>query len=520
MDNTTVSLLKIIETLQKQEAKKDEQLEKMQQTIDKLSSQIAWFQRKMFGRSSEKYGALNMGPTLFDNIDELPQQPEDVQVPPEIQNPPAAKKRTRKAPRKDILEGLPILERTIEPEGIDTSLYKCIGKEVTKVVEYEPGKLYVVATIRPKYILKTASESDNKTEVVIAPMPLYPIYKSVAGSSLLSELLVGKYSYHLPFYRQIQQFKDLGIKLTSSTINDWFIGSCNLLKPLYDRIKHDILSTEYIQVDETVLPVINKEKKQAAKEYLWLVRSNEKRAVFFDYVDGSRSANTAQQVIGSFKGYLQSDGYSAYDSFLKNIEIRLVACWAHVRRKYTESIDENKALAEYALSQIQLLYNVERHIQENNLSPNEILQKRREISLPIINKIKSWIEENYSSVLPGSRIGKAMSYNYTLMNRLTAYVDNSSLLIDNNRAENAVRPIAVCRKNTLFCGNHNAANNAAIIFTIIGCCKEHKINVREYLNDILLQLPYLVSSSSSDLTKLLPWEWIKSHPESSLKESE
>ncbi|MEF9987336.1 MAG: transposase, partial [Bacteroidales bacterium] len=151
--------------------------------------------------------------------------------------------------------------------------------------------------------------------------------------------------------------------------------------------------------------------------------------------------------------------------------------------------------------------------------PDKILEKRREIALPIINQIKSWIEENYPKVLPGSRIGKAMSYNYTLMDRLIPYVHNSSLLIDNNRAENAIRPIALNRKNTLFCGNHNAANNTAIIFTIIGCCKEHKINVREYLNDILSQLPYH-SNSSKDLKNLLPWEWIKSHQESILKESE
>lgn len=509
MDNTIASLIQLLQACQEREKQKDEQLKKMQQTIDKLSAQIAYFQHRMFGKSSEKHGVI-LGPTLFDELSETNNIPEESL--PELDPTQTISITTKKKhrTRKDFMEGLPVIQVILEPEGVDLTKYKRIGQESSKVIEFVPGKLHVVETIRYKYALIEEPKEGEKA-VIIAPLPLSPINRAMAGSSLLTELLVGKYVYHLPFYRQIQQFKDLGIKLTASTINDWFIGSCDLLKPLYNKIKEAVLACNYLQVDETTLPVINKEKKQATKEYLWLARAVTEKILFFSYLDGSRSQHTAQQILQGFKGHLQCDGYNGYDVFQKDSHVHLVACWAHVRRKYIESTEENKELSGYALKHIQALYALEKTIRENNYPPDKIKQERAQIALPIINKLQTWIEETYPKVLPKSNIGKAMAYNYSLINRLKEYTTQGYLLIDNNLAENAIRPIALSRKNFLFCGNHNAAENAAIMFTIIGCCKEQGINTREYLNDILSKLPYF-SNTKKDISHLLPWEWIKSNP--------
>ena len=467
MDQNLASLIELLKESQRREeelqqkfdqmqsemqTKFDQMQSEMQVKIDTLIQQLAWFQNKMFGKMSERYKNLNMGPSLFDQLPEFSniqatEAPIAESLPDEIKS--SAKTKRKAHARKDIMDGLPVVRLSpIEPEGIDLSLYKKIGEEVTRKIEFEPGKLYVVETIRPKYVL--LDDLDKVTQnVVIAPMPLFPIHKSMAGSSMLTEILIGKYAYHLPFYRQVQQFKDLGVKLSTSTLNDWFIGASEALTPLYERIRQEVLSSDYIQADESIIPVMNKEKSKAVKEYIWMARSVKEKLLFFDYYEGSRSQATAQKVLKDIKGYLQTDDYDGYDVFNKYIDIKRVACWAHVRRKYHDSLKQNKDLAEYALNLIQDLYAVERHCVDKNLNEKEIVELRQKVSKPIILNIKEWIERTYPTVLPGTRIGLAMAYNYKILERLMVYLDNGYLLIDNNLAENAICPLAISRKVTL-----------------------------------------------------------------------
>ena len=324
-----------------------------------------------------------------------------------------------------------------------------------------------------------------------------------------------KYVHHLPFYRQIKQFKELGLKLSAATINDWFASSCDLLKPLYEKIRETVLSSNYLQADETTLPVINREKKQADKEYLWMARAVKEKLLFFDYRDGSRSIKAVREIFKGFKGNLQTDGYCAYDIFDKDPAVTLTNCWAHCRRGYETALKENKSLVQYALGQIQLLYKLERVIKDRQYTTSQIEAERQRLALPIIKDLEKWIEQNYKTVLPKSKIGKAMSYNYSRIQELSRYIYDGNLQIDNNLAENAIRPVTVSRKNFLFCGNHNAASNAAIIFTITGCCREQNINTRHYLIDVLNQLPNIMNKKES-LESLMPDKWIEQHPESLL----
>lgn len=500
------------------EKQKDQQLADLQKQLKELLSQLAWFKRKMFGSISEKYPNITPLPGLFAELSEqIDSLPRDKAAEQELDEIVIRKKAKPRKPREESMDGLPVVESVIEPKDIDFSKYKKIGEEHTKTIEFEPGKLFVLDIVRPKYALINPKEvGGDLPSVVIAPMPLLPIYKGSAGSTLIAELLLQKYVHHLPFYRQVKQFKELGLKLSSTTINDWFASSCDLFRPLYNKIREEVLSSDYIQADETTLPVINSDKKRADKEYLWMARAVNKRLLFFDYRDGSRSSKVVIDIFRNFKGTLQTDGYSAYEALETNPSVTLINCWAHCRRNYESSLIENKSLALYALGQIQLLYKLERVIREGQYTKEEIEAQRQKLALPIIRDLEEWIEQNYKTVLPRSRIGKAMSYNYTRIKELSRYIYDGRLEIDNNLAENAIRPITVSRKNFLFCGNHNAASNAAIIFTLTGCCREQNINTRHYLIDVLNRLPYMLDKKES-LDPLIPDRWIEQHPESILR---
>lgn len=497
-------------------AKQSEQLAGLQQKIDQLLSQIAWFTRQFYGRKSEKLSKLEPNQlNLFETAQQERERIEEIElerIEAEKQILKSATTKTSVRTNRKLLEGLPVIEVVIEPENIDKEKYKRIGEERTRTLEFEPGRLFVKEIVRPKYGLKDnlALPTQEAPSIVIAPLPLLPIYKGLAGASLLSEIILQKYEYHLPFYRQVKQFHHLGVKIPSNTLNGWFKPTCELLKPLYDVLKQEVLNTDYIQVDETTLPVINKESHYAKKEYLWMVRAVMQNLVFFHYDEGSRSGQTAYSLLKSYSGYLQSDGFSAYNVFEENEHICLISCMAHIRRRYESALDENKSLAEYALKQIQQLYQIERMADEQNLSFEERYKMRDNLSRPILLSFEKWMEKTYPTVLPKSRMGEAISYSYSLWSRMKNYLKDGRLKIDNNLAENVIRPIAISRKNFLFCGNHEAAQNTAIVCSLLASCKESGVNPREWLNDIIEKMPYLQrSGNEATLKALLPNNWQK-----------
>ena len=512
-----------IRQLTEANAKLSEQLTGMQQRIDKLLSQIAWFTRQFYGRKSEKLSRLDPNQlSLFETIEDQEKRSEEI----EAARAAAGKQieeqtHTRKQERanRKMLENLPVLQVVLEPEDLDRDKYRRIGEERTRTLEFEPGKLYVKELIRPKYGLKDSAipAAYATPGVVIAPLPLLPIYKGLPGATLLSEILLQKYMYHLPFYRQVQQFKHLGVNIPESTLNGWFKPACELLKPLYETLKREAIDTDYLQVDETTLPVINKESHKASKEYLWMVRSVMKKLVFFYYNDGSRSQETVGTLLKSFTGYLQSDGWQAYNVFDKKDQVCLVSCMVHIRRYYEKALNENKALAEHALKEIQKLYRIERMADERNLSFEERAKLRAKLAAPVMNSLESWMKDTYPTVLPQSLIGEAIEYSYPRWSRMKNYLKDGRLLPDNNLAENAIRPIALSRKNFMFCGNHEAAENTAIICSLLTSCKELGVNPREWLVDVIGKMPYYQKPGNEEnLKKLLPNYWKKEETSESL----
>ena len=352
-------------------------------------------------------------------------------------------------------------------------------------MEYEPATIYVRHIVRPKYII---SSTDEKTEIVIASLPTLPIPKGNAGAGLLSHILISKFVDHLPFYRQAQMFKRQDVTIAESTINGWFNASCNLLEPLYQALKNKITATDYLMADETPISVLTKDKPGAThKGYHWVYYDPVNKLVLFDY-QKSRGREGPDTFLESFSGHLQTDGYTAYTN-LKNKSIILLACMAHARRKFEHALDNDRPRAEYALLKIQQLYDIERQVREQQLSVDEIKAMRLEKSWTILQEMETWLKEGIYEVLPKSAIGIAFAYTLNLWPRLSRYIEDGRFLIDNNLIENSIRPVALGRKNYLFAGSHEAAQQAAIIYSLLATCKINNIEPFFWLKQTLSIIP-------------------------------
>ncbi|HBG80771.1 MAG TPA: IS66 family transposase [Porphyromonadaceae bacterium] len=494
------------------------------QEIKKLTDQLAWFRQKYFSKSSEKFikEDPNQRKLDFDGLEILP---EEVTAVKEADKQIAEYERRKvvrekkKPVRLPIPEGLRREIEVIEPEGLQADWVR-IGVEVTEILEHKPGELYVRRIERPKYAVKQAvnevsvtgqPEQEDSSTIAVAAMPLLPLPRSNAGPSLLAELMMNKYYFHLPFYRQIAMLKMTGFHLPQSTLNGWFQGSSDLLRALYLRLKDIVLASDYIQVDESTVPVIDNEKHKTRKAYLWMVRSVMDDLVFFHYDKGSRSQKVVVDLLKDFKGAIQTDGYSAYSIYERKKGVLLLSCWAHSRRKFHESLQEDKNGAEYALEQIGKLYKVEQMADDQDLDFEQRSELRKRLAYPIMRAFEKWIVAYHPKAIPGGRMSKALSYTYNLFERLSRYHLDGRYLPDTNLAENAIRPLAVGRKGYLFCGNHDAAENAAIMYSLLGCCKASDVNPREWLTDVFSKIASYNANYNLDLSDLLPHIWKKSN---------
>jgi len=416
------------------------------------------------------------------------------------------KKETKK--KKPVRTKLPEhLERkteTIEPKNIPEGAKK-IGENITEVLEYKPGKIYVRKIIRPKYVaenpIKTFDFNSDKV-ILTADLPSdLPLFASNAGAGFLAHLFVSKYIDHLPFYRQIQIHKREGIVLPSSTINDWFTNTSKLLQPLYEVLKKEVLQSSYIQADESPIKVLTKDKPGSShKGWMWVYHSPPDKLLFFDYRSG-RGKNGPKEILSEFAGILQTDGYAAYLQFADKDKLRLAACMAHARRKFFEAKEENPDVCNFVLSKISKLYDIERNIKESKLSAEAVLEKRQTESLAIMNLLETYLSEQQAKVLPKSLTGKAVAYALNLWKRLSVFLDSPEVLIDNNLIENSIRPLALGRKNYLFAGSHFGAERTAMMYSFFGSCKMQGIEPWAWLKSTLEKIS---NHKANKLSQLLP----------------
>lgn len=477
--------------------------EQLESKLSKLGDELLYLRRVIFGRSSERYLKEDPNQLKLDFQGQVQLEEERAYLegivkkngPDRMQSIQTAKNRPV---RKPLPEHLERRDEIIEPKNLPDDA-KCIGREITEKLEFIPGELYVRRIIRKKYALKDGAG------IVIGELPSQTLPYSNAGASLLAYLLVGKYQDHLPFYRQLEIFKRSGVQLAASTVNDWCASAINLLEPLYQTLRKQVLGCDYIQVDESTIPVLDKDKPGATKKgYFWVVRSPEYQQLFFHYDKGSRAQHVVVELLKDFKGAIQSDGYGAYQIYEKKENVLLLGCWAHARRKFEQALKDDPPKAEYALQQIGRLYQLERQIAEENPSKEQIEELRKKEAYPILLDFEKWMDLNYPRVLPKSLIGKAMSYAYGIYQRLARYVLDGRYRIDNNLAENAVRPMALGRKNYLFCLNHQAAERTAMIYSLLGTCKIYGVNPLIWLTDVLNRIQ---DHSILKLDELLPHKW-------------
>ncbi|THH34239.1 IS66 family transposase, partial [Neolewinella litorea] len=317
---------------------------------------------------------------------------------------------TRRKPKKahpgraSLPDHLPVEEIVLEPQDVDTAGLECIGQEVTDTLDYRPGKLIIIRRIRPKY---ARAEADGSTTVVIAELPSRPIDKGIPEPGLLAELCVAKYVDHLPFYRQIKRFeRDHGWVVHKATVGDWFAATCSLLEPLYQQLLRTVVDSDYLQVDESTIKVLASEKKgKAHLGYQWVYRDPDSGLVLFDYRKG-RGVHGVMERLADFAGYLQTDGYKAYETYLrKHPQVTGVSCLAHIRRKFFEAREQHPRLAELALAAIGFLYHVEAHCRKRGRSAAERLALRRRVSRPVYEALLDWAEYEQKNNLSSGAIG-------------------------------------------------------------------------------------------------------------------
>ena len=497
---------------------KDAEISRKNAEIKKLSDTLLWLRRKVFGKMSEKNLPLDPDQLLLFEQEHLTDE-ERARLDKEVEA--AEQQMTKtitvkvKPSRRDLdTTGLPTEVIDIYPDGTTDENGKLkdeyveIGTDESSRLEHIAAKTYIKKTVIHKVMLK--SDSNNKTpedrRIICARLPLAPVNRCMAGASVLTDIIIGKFMYHLPFYRQIQQYKESGITISDSTMGGWYEAAVEKLKLLYDILRQHILQSEYIQIDESVLPVIDSEKHKARKGYEWCVRDAIRGAVMFYYDRGSRGGKVAREILGAYKGAVQCDGYDAYDQFEKNDNITVYGCWAHARRKFVDALNENNRLATEALCFIRKIYKVESDANKAGLNADERKEQRLKISYPTIRLFETWMKETYLKVLPNSKMGDALEYTYSLLPRLSRYVNDGRINIDNNLIENAIRPLALGRKNYLFCGNDASAYRAAIVYSLISTCKAADVDPRTWMEDVLRKIPYY-QRDQRDLAELLPFNW-------------
>ena len=391
----------------------------------------------------------------------------------------------------------------LKPES-DVSGLRRMGEDITEILDYIPAELYVKQYIRPKYAVPL---SEGDSTVLTAALPGRLLEKCMAGEGLLAQMIVDKYIDHLPIYRQLQRYQRMGVTLAQSTSNDWFRMVLNHLQALYEAHKRITLATSYLGADETPIKVLDEDKKGTThRGFYWVYHNAEQKLVLFDYRPG-RGREGPDDILKNFQGYLQTDGYSAYEDFDRRPGITLLHCMAHARRKFHEALQNDQPRAQYALGLFQQLYAIERRIKDQVLTGDAVVQLRQQEAVPVLQTLKTWMETEYPAiVVKKSPIAQAMAYFLPRWEKLCIYTKDARLNIDNNLVENAIRPVAVGRKNYLFAGSHEAAGRAAMVYSLLATCKLHNINPYYWMRDILENMHQF---STNNIEGLLPQNWKK-----------
>ena len=523
-DTREAELLKVIEAQQRrleQQGREIEeqtrQLEQKAQEINLLRQKIDALARRIFGKSSEKLdrNQLELLLKLQGEEDLTPGKSQassgcnDEEADPEH---PGKKK--RRFGRKERWPGdLPVVVQVIDPQEVAQApeAWRFIGEEVSEQLDYEPARFYRRRLIRRKYVARHQVDAVP----VIAPLPPVLQERCIAGPGLLAQIVVAKFADHLPLYRQQGIFESrFRVILSRQNMARWMGLVADWLKPIYEIIRTGVMGGGYVQVDETPIRYLEPGHGQAKLGYVWTALRPDclgQAEVFYHWETG-RSAACLERIIPvDFKGTLQCDAYSAYDSFARRRPtgfITLAGCWAHARRGFFEAREQAPQQVFFILRQIRNLYRVEARLRRQKAGPALRQARRVAQSRPIYRRLYKVLLKLKGSgrYLPSTAFAKAIDYALGNWEALGVYLENGKVEICNNLVENAIRPTAIGKKNFLFIGEAAAGERSAILYTIIENCRRHAVDPFAYLRDVLTRLPSMTNWQLKDVT---PEAWAK-----------
>jgi len=459
---------------------------------------------RQFGASSEK-STMPEQLALFDEVENTadPEQPELVQI--------TYNRRKQKGKREDDLSGLP--EETVKhtlPES-ERVCPECggelhvMGHNTRQELTIIPAQVKAVKHEQEVYACRNCEKNNDHVPIIKAPMPEPVIKGSLASPSAVAHIMAQKYVMCAPLYRQEQDWKRQGVALSRQTMANWIIRCAeDWLNPLYERMKAILLTCELLHADETVVQVLKEPgKTPQSNSYMWLYRTSgdtKRHIVLYEY-QPRRSAEHPKRFLTGYKGYLHTDGYAGYHSLPG---VTVIGCWVHMRRKFEDALkavsaaDKPKSSANEAILRIGLLFHYESLWK--NLSPDERQKLRLEKSKPAAEEFFAWL--GTLNILPKSAMGRAIQYALDQRPWLMNFYLDGRTELSNNRAENAVRPFTLGRKNWLFCNTQNGAKASSIVYSIIETAKANGLKPFEYLEFLLKIMP---NAATNELDAFLPW---------------
>lgn len=499
-------------------AEKEQALAEKKQRIEQLLDYILLLRKRQFGASADRTNKNQI--SLFDEAEleqllaelELPSAPEQAPT----ATPRVTKDKTTKPARRPLPAHLERIEKVIDLSAEEKAAmgddWTFIGYDTSEQLAVIPRQHYVIAFKRAKYVPNHDEVAGAQCGVRIAPRAEQILPKSIAHSSVIADVMVRKFVDGLPLYRQEVIYARDHIDLSRQTMSGWMIQLHERLRPLMRVMKQLLYRGRVTHIDETRLQVLNEPGRENTQlSYMWVYGGGppDQPVIWYQYAD-TRSGGVpveflfpANEQRPKCEMYLVTDGYDGYNALAKLPEIAgHGACWAHVRRRFVEATHgrKNTAAAHQMVALIAKLYQVERAAREQ--SPQERKALRRKKAAPVLDKIKTWLDQNAPNVLPKSALGTAISYTLALWVELTTYLEDGHIEIDNNRAENAIRPFVVGRKGWLFSGSPRGAHASATLYTLVESAKANQLEPWAYLNYLFDRLP--AAKSEQALQELLP----------------
>lgn len=480
-----------------------------------LEEQVRLFFHKLYGSKAEHCSQEDQLQARLFNEAEIEEQQPESQAPTEPVVTEVDAHRRRRGIRKPLPEGLP-REEILHDLPEEQKRCACgaqlsrIGQETSEQLDIIPAQVRVLHHVRPKYACKVCegvhSEAIHPT-VQIAPPPAQMIPKSMASSGLLAHLLVSKFADGLPFYRQEKLFARIGVQMPRATMCNWAMQVAQRCAPLLDLMRQRILEGPLVGIDETPLQVLNEPDRAATtKSYMWVFRGGSPEAATVVYLyHPTRAGAVPRDYLQAYQGYVQTDGYTAYDELGRRSGVVMLGCWAHARRKYVEveQASKNAHSAHVALGYIKKLYIIEHRADALELDSDGRREFREQHSRPLLLEFRQWVEARSFQTPPTSLLGKAFSYTLGQWDRLERYLEDGILTPDNNLVENAIRPFAVGRKAWLFSYHPAGAAASAALYSLIESAKANGLEPYHYLRYLFDRLP-AARGDPEALKKLLP----------------